>query len=151
MIAQKVVLRGDVDGIGKRGDVVEVSPGYARNYLVPRGLAFPATAGAERQAEAMRRTRILKDQRDREAAQEIAKLLVSTPIKVSARSGSGGKLFGSITANDIVTAVRSQTNVELERKAIRLDEAIKSTGSHQVSVHLHAEVEFPITVEVSAS
>ncbi len=151
MIAQKVVLRGDVDGIGKRGDVVEVSPGYARNFLLPRGLAFPATPGAERQAEAMRRTRILRDQRDREAAQEIAKLLVSTPIKVSARSGSGGKLFGSITANDIVDAVAAQTNVELDRKSLRLDEAIKTTGSHQVGVHLHAEVEFPITVEVSAS
>ncbi len=151
MIAQKVVLRGDVDGIGKRGDVVEVSPGYARNFLVPRGLAFPATPGAERQAEAMRRTRMLKDQRDREAAQEIAKLLVSTPIKVSARSGSGGKLFGSITANDIVAAVAAQTNVELQRKSLRLEEPIKTTGSHQVGVHLHAEVEFPITVEVSAS
>jgi large subunit ribosomal protein L9 len=151
VIPQKVVLRGDVDGIGKRGDVIDVSPGYARNFLLPRGLAFLATPGSERQAEAMRRKRILKDQRDREAAQEIAKLLVSTPIKVSARSGSGGKLFGSITANDIAHAVEAQTNVHLERKAIRLDEAIKSTGSHQVSVHLHSEVEFPITVEVSAS
>jgi large subunit ribosomal protein L9 len=148
---QKVVLRGDVAGIGKRGDVVEVSAGYARNFLVPRGLAFAATEGAERQAEAMRRNRMLKDQRDREAAQEIAKQLVSTPIRVSARAGSGGKLFGSITASDITGAVLEQTRVSLERKSIRLDEAIKTTGSHQVSVHLHSEVEFPITVEVSAS
>jgi large subunit ribosomal protein L9 len=151
MIPQKMVLRGDVAGLGKRGDVVEVSAGYARNFLVPRGLAFAATAGSERQAEAMRRTRILKDTKDRESAQEIAKQLVSTPIKVSARSGAGGKLFGSITAADITAAVLAQTNVELDRKSIRLDDAIKATGSHQVGVHLHSEVEFPITVEVSAS
>ena len=151
MIPQKVVLRGNVDGVGKRGDIVEVAAGYARNYLVPRGLAFPATPGAEGQAEAMRRRRILKDTKDRESAQEIAKLLVSTPVKVSARAGEGGKLFGSITASDIVEAVQSQTGVELDRKAIRLVDHIKSVGSHQVGVHLHAEVEFPITLEVSGS
>jgi large subunit ribosomal protein L9 len=151
MIPQKVVLRGDVDGVGKRGDIVEVSAGYARNFLMPRGLAFPATPGTERQAEAMRRRRMLKDAKDREAAQEIAKLLVSTPVKVSARAGEGGKLFGSITAAEIVAAVEKQTGVVLERKTVRLDEHIKSVGSHQVAVRLHAEVEFPITVEVSAA
>ena len=147
----KVVLRGDVSGVGKRGDVVEVAPGYARNFLVPRGLAFTATAGAEEQAAAMRKNRMLRDAKDRESAQEIAKHLVSKIIQVSARAAEGGKLFGSITSTEIAAAVTAQTGAEFDRKAIHLDEPIKSIGTHQVPVRLHGEVEFPLTVEVSGS
>lgn len=102
----RMLLRDDVAGVGKKGDIVVVSPGYARNFLVPRGLALAATNGVEAQAEAMRRKRMLKDAKDRESAQEIAKVLVPKVINVSARAGEGGKLFGSITANEIVAAVR---------------------------------------------
>jgi len=151
MIDLKVVLRGDVTGLGHRGDIVEVAPGYARNYLVPRGLAFVASPGAQVQADAMKRRRNLKDAKDREEAQEIARRLVSQPISVSGRAADGGKLFGSITAVDIVAAVLKQAHVELDRKSLRLDEPIKAIGSHQVAVHLHAEVEFPLTIEVSGS
>jgi large subunit ribosomal protein L9 len=147
----KVILRDDVAGVGKRGDLVEVSAGYARNFLMPRKLALKATPGAEAQAEAMRAKRAVKDAKDREGAQEIATRLVAQVIAVSARAGEGGKLFGSITPAEIATAVASQAGIEIDRHAIRVDEPIKSVGSHQVSVHLHAEVEFPLTVEVSAS
>lgn len=151
MIDVKVVLRQNVDGLGRRGDVVEVSPGYARNFLEPRGLAIKATEGSEAQAEAMRRSRNLKDAKDREAAEEIAKTLVPATITVSARAGSGGKLFGSITEADLAKAVLEQTRIELDRRSIHLDEHIKTVGSHSAQVRLHADVEFSLNVEVSAS
>ena len=90
MTAVKVILRADVDGLGKRGDIVEVAKGYARNFLEPRDLAFPATEGATAQAKAMRRARDLKDAKDREGAEEIAKVLVARTIEISARAGGGG-------------------------------------------------------------
>lgn len=147
----QMILRDDVAGLGKRGDIVEVSAGYARNYLVPRHLAFGATPGAAAQAEAMRAKRAVRDAKDREGAQEIATRLVAKVIGVSARSGAGGKLFGSVSVADLIAAVSAQTGIELDRGAIHLDEPIKTVGSHQVSVRPHADVEFPLTVEVSAA
>jgi large subunit ribosomal protein L9 len=146
--AVKVILRSDVSGLGKRGDIVEVSKGYARNFLSPRGLAMPATEGAEAQAQAMRRARDIKDARDRESAEEVAKVLVARTIEISARAGGGGRLFGSVTSTEIVAAVREQTGIELDRKDIQLDEHIKEVGTHQATAHLHSDVQFPITVEV---
>lgn len=151
MTGVKVVLRSDVKDVGKRGDIVEVAPGFARNYLVPRGLAFKATPGAEAQAEAMRRRRALTDARDREAAEEIAKTLVPTVIRITARAGEGGRLFGSVTSAEVVAAVNAQTSIALDRKTVLLEDHIKSTGTHQVQVRLHHDVEFPVTVEVVAS
>lgn len=147
----RVILRDDVAGVGKRGDLVDVSAGYARNYLVPRNLALKATPGAEAQAEAMRAKRAIRDAKDREGAQEIATRLVAQVIAVSARAGEGGKLFGSVTVADIITAVANQAGIELERSAFHLAEPIKATGSHQVTVRPHPDVEFPLTVEVSAA
>jgi large subunit ribosomal protein L9 len=147
----KVVLRSDVDQVGKKGDIVDVADGYARNYLVPKALAFPATAGVEAQATAMRRGRDLRDASDRSAAQEIATTLVPRVITLTARAGAEGKLFGSITTTDVAEAVAAQTGVELDRRKLHLDEPIKSVGTHLVPVKLHADVEFPITVEVTAS
>ncbi len=145
-----MILRSDVDGLGKRGDIVEVSKGYVRNFLEPRGLAIAATAGAEAQATAMRRARDIKDARDRESAEEVAKVLVARTIQVSARAGGGGRLFGSVTGHEIADAVLEQTGIELDRKSIHLDEHIKEVGTHQATAILHADVQFPITVEVVA-
>jgi large subunit ribosomal protein L9 len=147
----RMLLRDDVAGVGKKGDIVEVAPGYARNFLVPQGLALEATRGVEAQAEAMRRKRMLKDAKDRESAEEIAKVLVPKVINLSARAGEGGKLFGSITTNEIVSAVSSQAGIDLDRRSVLLDEHIKTTGTHHVQVRLHPEVEFPVTLEVAAS
>jgi large subunit ribosomal protein L9 len=146
----KVILRSDVDGVGKRGDIVDVADGYARNVLVPRGLAMKAHAGAASQAVSMRRARDVKDAADRSAAEEIATKLVPTRISVTARAGSEGRLFGSITAADVVDAVAAQTGIELDRRTLRLDEPIKSLGEHSVPVRLHADVEFPVTLDVVA-
>lgn len=147
----KLVLRTDVAQVGKKGDIVDVADGYGRNYLVPKGLAFLATAGVETQATSMRRSRDVRDAGDRAAAQEVATSLVPQVVTITARAGAEGKLFGSVTTSEIADAVAAQTGVEIDRRQLHLDEPIKTLGTHLVPAKLHAEVEFPITVEVVAS
>ena len=148
MSVAKVILRADVDGVGKRGDICEVSNGYARNFLLPRGLAITASDGAVNQAAAMRRSRDLRDAADRSAAEEVARTLVARTITISAKAGAEGKLYGSVTSADVVEAVSSQVGVDLDRRQLQLAEPIKALGSHQVPVKLHSDVQFPITVDV---
>jgi large subunit ribosomal protein L9 len=144
----RVILRADIAEVGKRGDICDVSNGYARNFLLPRGLAIKATDGAVTQAGSMRRARDLRDAEDRSAAEEVARALVARTITITAKAGPEGKLYGSVTAADVTAAVAAQAGVELDRKKLQLPEAIKLLGSHQVPVKLHSDVEFPITVEV---
>ena len=144
----KVILRSDLDRVGKRGDIIDVADGYGRNYLLPRGLAFPATDGAVEQAAKMRRARDLRYASDREAAQTIASTLVPKVITIKAKSGSEGKLFGSVTTADIAAAVEEQTGIRLDRKSLHLDEPIKSIGEHTATASLHHAVSFPIRVDV---
>ena len=144
----KVILRADLAGLGKRGDVVEVADGHARNYLLPKGKALKATDGAVDQAAKMRRARDLRDASDREAATTVATTLVPKVIEIVAKSGAEGKLFGSVTTADIAEAVLAQTKIELDRKSIHLDEPIKTLGEHTATVSLHADVSFPLRVEV---
>jgi len=146
----RVVLRADLDGVGKRGDIVDVTDGYARNYLIPKGQAFKATAGVQAQADAMRRSRDLKDARDRESAEVVARRLVPIVITIPARAGAEGKLFGSVTAADVIQAVATQAGVELDRRRVSLDEPIKTLGTHEVPVKLHTDVQFRVTVEVTS-
>ena len=124
----KVVLRTDVPGVGKRGDITDVSDGFARNYLVPQGRAIAASAGIEDQAASMRRSRDLKDARNREGAEAIARKLVPIVFRIEARSGSEGRLFGSVTSSDIVDAVNRQSGIELDRRRLVIDEVIKTLG-----------------------
>jgi large subunit ribosomal protein L9 len=144
----KVVLRTDVPDVGRKGDVVDVAPGFARNHLVPKGLAIKASPGALAQAEGMRRSRQLKDARDRDSAQEMAGRLNTGPLRISMRAGDDGRLFGSVTAADIAAAVQSASAVEPDRRRIQLDEPIKSVGVHEIVVRLHPEVEARLNVEV---
>ena len=144
----RIVLHETVPGLGNRGDLVEVADGYARNSLIPKGLAQQASAGVEAQAASMKRNWQLRNAKEREAAEEIARVLVSKPIEISARAGGEGKLFGSVTSADLATAIEEQTGVELDRKMIELDDNIRSVGAHTVRVKAHSEVEFPIMVSV---
>jgi len=145
-----VVLRTDVENLGKKGDLLTVADGYARNYLVPRGLALQATKGAIKQAEAMRRNREAREARDRAGAQELAARLTGAALRVPARAGEGGKLFGSVTAADIAEAITAQTGVELDRRKITLAEPIKELGTIEVPVKLHADVAVTLSVEIVA-
>jgi len=146
----RVLLRGDVDGVGKRGDIVDVARGFARNYLFPTGRALVASKGVEGQAAAMRSARDLRDAQDKEAAESVAAVLGSATITITARAGSEGRLFGSVTAADVTAAVEAQTGAVLDRRRVHLSEPIKSVGTHLVPVRLHADVEAELTVEVVA-
>ena len=146
----KVVLRSDVSGIGKKGDIIEVADGFARNYLVPRGQALVASPGIEAQANSMRRARDVKDGREREAAEQVARTLVPAVITIKAKTtGAQGKLFGSITTTDVAEAVEAQTGIVLDKRNLHLAESIRTLGTHQVQAKLHADVQFPVTVEVT--
>jgi large subunit ribosomal protein L9 len=143
----KVILRNDLVGVGKRGDIVEVSDGHARNYLLPKGHALVATDGAVSQAKAMRRARDLRDAADRESAQTIASALVARTITITVKAGSEGRLFGSVTTGDIAQAIHAQANISIDRKKLHVEQ-IKTLGTYSVAVKLHSDVEFPVSVEV---
>jgi large subunit ribosomal protein L9 len=146
----KIVLREDVETLGKKGDLLEVADGYARNYLVPRGLAMQATKGAVAQSEAMRRSRDAREIRDREGAEALAAQLGARTIELKARAGEGGKLFGSITAADVADAVLAQTGIELDRRKVVLAEPIRELGDAEITVRLPAEVTVAVAVSVIA-
>ena len=145
----KVVLRADVEGLGRKGDVCEVASGFARNYLVPKGLALKSSPGAERQAEAMRRSAALRRAADRADAEEIAVRLAPAVLSVAARAAETGHLYGSVGPADIVAAVESQIGAVVDPAAVMLETPIREVGSHTVLFHLHADVEVPVTVEVT--
>ena len=144
----RIILRSDVSNVGRKGDVLDVSDGFARNYLVPKGLAMRATDGAIAQAAAMRRARDLKEAKDRASAEEIARRLTPTVIRIPARAGAEGRLFGSVTATDIVEAVAAQTGITVDRRRLHLEEPIKSVGTHDVPLRLHTDVEAHLQVDV---
>jgi large subunit ribosomal protein L9 len=146
----RVVLRSDVEKVGHRGDIVDVADGYARNFLVPRGLALVATKGITAQAAAMRAARDRIDAKNREAAQAVATILVGKTVRIEARSGAEGKLFGSVTTPEIVQAVADQTEVTIERKQVEHHEPIKTIGLHPVGLKLHPTVRIELSVEVVA-
>jgi large subunit ribosomal protein L9 len=144
----RVVLREDVERLGRRGDIVEVAKGYARNFLVPTRRAVPATPGIEAQAAAMRRARDQREATARQAAEQAARTLTGATVRVAARAGAGGRLFGSVTAADLAAACQEQLGVEVDRRRIHLDEPIKAVGLHPVAVQLHTDVVAHFTVEV---
>lgn len=146
----KIVLRNDVTGVGRKGDVLEVADGYARNYLLPKGYAMVATPGVEAQAEAMRRARQARYAAEKAEAAELAKTLGGTTIKVTAKAGREGKLFGSVSSSDIAEAIAAQVGAAVDRRDIEISEPIKLVGTHSVVARLHTEVEVAITVEVAA-
>ncbi len=147
----KLILTQDVTGLGAPGDVVEVAPGYGRNYLVPQGLAIQATRGAEKQIATIRRAREVREVRDLGHAKEIQGQLSGLQVRLPARSGDGGRLFGSITSADVVAAVQKAGGPKLDRRLITLKSPIKSLGSHTVTVKVHPEVEATVTLEVVAA
>jgi large subunit ribosomal protein L9 len=144
----QIVLRQDVDKVGKRGDIVEVAEGYARNFLIPRGFAINSTDGIAAQAKAMRAARDKADAKNLAAAQERATKIEGATIKVEARVGQEGKLFGSVTNVEIADALQAQASIDIDRRQLDLHQPIRTVGSHVVPVRLHADVRANITVEV---
>ncbi|MBV9450079.1 MAG: 50S ribosomal protein L9 [Streptosporangiaceae bacterium] len=147
----KLILTQEVGGLGAPGDVVDVAPGYGRNYLIPRGFAMPWTRGAEKQIDLIKRARSAREIRGLEDAQAIANQLSGLRVRMRRRAGASGRLFGSVGSADIVAAVREAGGPELDRRRIEVRDPIKTIGSHQVRVRLHAEVSAPVDIEISAS
>lgn len=146
----KVILRSDISGVGKRGDIVNVADGHARNYLFPRGLAIVASDGAMDQASKMRKARDLREAKDRDDAIAQSNILASKVITVVGKAGNEGRLFGSITAADIATAVAKQTGVEIDRRKVVVGDHIKTLGDHEVTVRLHSDVDAILKISVTA-
>ena len=146
----KVVLRSDVDGVGRAGDMVDVASGFARNHLIPQSLAMRATPGAAKQAAAMARARAGRDLRELETAERVAGELRDGGVTIAARASEESHLYGSVTVSEIAAAVTARTGVELDRSKLTLEAPIRTLGSHEVSADLHPEVAFSFTVEVVA-
>jgi large subunit ribosomal protein L9 len=144
----QVILKQDVDKIGRRGDIIDVSRGYVRNFLVPRGLAEMATPG---KLEEVRREMEEAEERDRrmaERASEIAATLNKSVITIEARTGEDERLFGSVTAANIASAIERARDVRIDRRRVKLDEPIRSLGTHQVPIQVHGDVEASVKVIV---
>ena len=144
----KLILTQEVTGLGTPGDVVEVKDGYGRNYLVPRGFAVAWTKGGEKQVATIKRARDARTVRDLGHAQEIKRDLEKMVVTLPARAGTGGRLFGSVTAADVVAAVQRAGGPTLDRRRLQLAGGIKSLGRHDVPVVLHPEVTATIPLEV---
>jgi large subunit ribosomal protein L9 len=145
----KVILTHEVSGLGVAGDVVDVKDGYARNYLVPRKLATPWSAGAEKSIEAMRKARRARELASIEDAQAARASLQSAPVVVSAKAGDSGRLFGAITTADIADAIGARAKVDKRR--IQIAQPIKALGDYQVQVALHDGVVANVDVQVVAA
>ncbi len=146
----KIILQKSVDKLGDPGDLVEVADGYARNYLVPRGLAVKATRGGMRHVESLKRAHSVRVSAAKAEAETVASKLAGTPITVRARAGEEGKLFGSVTSAEIVAEIERQTGVVVDRHDVHLDEPIRSVGTHEVRVHLFSDVDPVVSVRVEA-
>lgn len=144
----KVVLIQQVKGLGKAGDIVSVSDGYAQNYLIPRGLARQATAGVLKNAAQQKEVAVRREAKERAEAEEVAEALAGVPVIIKSKAGEKGHLYGSITGKDIADAVSAQKGLSIDRKKVELPEPIKQVGEHQVKVKLYSGVEASFTVRV---
>ncbi|MBV7294316.1 50S ribosomal protein L9 [Corynebacterium sp. TAE3-ERU12] len=149
----KLILTAAVDHLGVAGDIVEVKPGYGRNYLLPRGLAIVATPGAEKQVEGIRRAQEAREIRDLDHAREVKNTLDGLEnVSVSVRAAENGKLFGSVSAGDIAEAIREASNQAVDKRAVELAPGqIKSLGSHTVDIALHPQITAHVSVKVVAA
>jgi len=144
----EVILKKDVKGTGKVGDVVKVSDGFARNRLIPGGFAVEATAANKKAMEREKASLEKKAAEEKAAAEELAKSLRSNAVVVKTKVGDNGKLFGSITSMDIAEAIKEQTGIDVDKKKIVLDKPIKETGVTKVAVKLHQDVSADIEVRI---
>ncbi len=144
----RLILTADVADLGNRGDVVDVADGYARNYLLPRKKAMKASESALQRAEAVRETRIAEEKRAKEEAEAIASQLVGSRVVIAAPAGDEGQLYGSVTVADVAEGIKRFTGIELDKGSIELAEPVKAIGLHEVNVKLHADVQFPLTLDV---
>lgn len=146
----KVILQDDVKALGKKGQVVEVKEGYARNFLFPKKLAVEATANNLKEIERQQKIKENKKQQELEAAQKLAQKLNELNVTLKVKSGDNGKLFGAVTSKDIAEIIEKNNKLKIDKRKIELKENIKTLGTYQVSIKLHPEVTAEIKVKVEA-
>ena len=147
----KVVLTHEVAKLGNAGDVVEVRPGYARNFLLPRRLAMPWTKGSQKEIDRLKAALAKKQIESMEVAQAVkTKLAEGDPVLIDAKAGANGRLFGAITTAQIADAVKAQKGAEIDKRKVVIDSPIKSVGTYQLSVRLFEEVSAPLEITVRA-
>jgi large subunit ribosomal protein L9 len=144
----RVILKQDVEALGDAGEIVDVADGYGNNYLLPRGLAMRATKGALADAEAIRQARVKRAARTLAEAQEQKRRLESRPVRISARAGDDGTLYGSVGNAGIAAALRDQLGMPVDRRRIPMERPLKSLGDHEVSVRLHPELSATVRVQI---
>ena len=144
----KVILQQDVKGQGKKGQLVEVSEGYARNFLLPRKLAIEATTDAINTLNLKEKARKAEEARQKAEAEAIAGKLKDCPVKLTAKAGNGGKLFGAVTTKEISDGLKKQYNIDLPKTRLELAEPIKAFGTYQVKAKLYTEIQGVVTVKV---
>lgn len=144
----KVILQQDVKGQGKKGQLIEASDGYARNFLLPRKLAVPATADAMNTMRLQEKAKRAEEARQRAEALEIVEKLKNSPVKIAARAGANGKLFGAVTSKEVSDALQAQYGIELGKQKIVMDEPIKAYGSYQLKAKLGFEISGTVYVMV---
>lgn len=144
----KVILQQDVQGSGKKGDLVKVSDGYARNYLLKKGLAVEATPQAMAEYEARRQSRQHRAERELEEARELQKKLEGAGVELTAKAGANGKLFGSVTSKEIAEALKRSHGVHIDKRKISLEGDIKQFGTYEAEIRLHAGVTAKVKVSV---
>jgi large subunit ribosomal protein L9 len=144
----EVILREDIEKLGSRGQVVKVADGFARNYLLPRRLAVPATEANRKIVEQERQAALRREAKEKAAAEELAKMLTGLVLTTTQKAGEADQLFGSVTAKDIAELLEKQ-GYQIDRRKIVLDHPIKTLGEHRVTLRLHREVSVEITVNVN--
>ncbi len=145
----KVVLKADVKGHGKKGELVEASDGYARNFLLPRGLAVEASASAINEMKGKQAAQAFHKDQEKQQAQETASKLEGQTVKFTAKAGENGKLFGSITSKDLAEQIKMQLHVVLDKKKIVLPDGIKTLGTTEVEIRVYPEITAKVRVEVT--
>jgi large subunit ribosomal protein L9 len=145
----KVILKQDVEKLGKAGDIVKVAPGYGRNYLVPSKIAIEATPGNIKVMEIEKLALARRDQRDKAAASLVAREIIKLTVNIKRKTGEGGTLYGSVTAIDVADFLNAH-KIEIDKRKIQLEEPIKSIGEYQVPIRLHREVTVPVRIVVEA-
>jgi large subunit ribosomal protein L9 len=146
----KLILTQEVTGLGAPGDVVDVAPGYGRNYLIPRGFAMQWTRGGEKQVEQIKRARAVREIRTLEEAQAAAGRLERLTVRLKRKAGTNGRLFGSVGPADIAAAVKEAGGPDVDKRKIVVTDPIKTAGAHRVQVRLHSEVSADVKIDVQA-
>jgi large subunit ribosomal protein L9 len=144
----KIILQREVEKLGVPGDVVDVADGYARNFLIPRKLAIPATKGGVKHAEALKQAHDARVQKSLQEAKAVADKLGATKVRISGRAGEDGRLFGSVTPAKVAEEIEKAAGISIDRRHLDLAEPIRSVGTHEVVIHLHPEIAATITIDV---